>query len=703
MSDQDTKSATMPGQVRVGKVRYVNGKQVPPSYPGFKPIVVLTKSSAYGALGPYVLKDEHGRIMENLWQGAKVYPEVPVSRQIYSPYQPRVVWDWSAETHVQDGKLTEQFWAWRKALLNAPDPVRYPVGKELRKTCIGVLLDEDEEHENPLEHLLPYIESRKRLYFPLYCRLVKKQPQFKRLQKLLRAGTNLLVIEVDVCYNDLPYYRAIYGVPDDFIDQGTMLVTRANMNIVVNDPKYPAGHGYGLAMALLGVDEEWLTDPAPYLHGGKLTFEPSIEAFSHSSVPNPTMSAAAISPAKASAQPEVRQCFPDASDDCDRCGFAHVTSCPLKPPASYNADADGDEINLHLPRADAQTVVPRKIKPKPPIKRRDAEVEAPRNEEEACFFEFTPASSGRCVAPLALFDVDDDKEWEEAYQTTMDRKYAKGTRNYSKKITGSPVEDGEAPIFLIPRERGGPSYKDVDLEGVETSDVQFCAISKGFGMQDVSSFTLGPIVGHGLCLVNAAYSKAVCVMHLVGGGVVDLSRKDFWRPGTPKRKIQLLTRAADETLLRGLEIASEDTMLVDKEECKIEEWLRDNEAEWLPEWEKWSRSVALCSSGDFHWTDKSPTVAYRHCGTYLGFVDWKKQCYIIPSLVLMDNCSTYDFLRELHEKGIPLGLVHPKAITGHTEMPISRGYLRALFDSETEMCCQPMVVAAKLLGVKPYA
>ena len=331
-----------------------------------------------------------------------------------------------------------------------------------------------------------------------------------------------------------------------------------------------------------------------------------------------------------------------------------------------------------------------------------SQAESSRN-EEACFFEFTPASSGRCVAPLALFDTDDVKEWEEAYETTMDRKYAKGTRNYSKKITGTSTEDGEAPIFLIPRERGGPSYKDVELEGVETSDVQFCAISKGFGMQDVSSFTLGPIVGHGLCLVNAAYSKSVCVMHLVGGGSVDFSRKDFWRPGKAKRKIEILTRVADKTLLSGLEIADKDTMLVDGKNWKIEEWLRNNEAEWMSEWDKWSRSVALCSAGDFHWTDKSPTVAYRHCGNYLGFVDWKKQCYIVPSLALMANCATYDFLRELHEKGIPLGLVHPKARTGQTETPVSSEYLRALFDSETEMCCQPMVVAAKLLGVKPYA
>lgn len=81
-------------------------------------------------------------------------------------------------------------------------------------------------------------------------------------------------------------------------------------------------------------------------------------------------------------------------------------------------------------------------------------------------------------------------------------------------------------IYFIPRERGGPSYKSVPLEGVINDDVQYCPISKGYPMQDVSSFTLGPIVGEGLCLVNSAFSKSICIMHIEGGGKVDLKRKN---------------------------------------------------------------------------------------------------------------------------------------------------------------------------------
>ena len=54
--------------IRVGRRIYTNGKFTDPSYEGFTPIICLTKSTEYGSLGPYELKDEDGRIMENSYQ-----------------------------------------------------------------------------------------------------------------------------------------------------------------------------------------------------------------------------------------------------------------------------------------------------------------------------------------------------------------------------------------------------------------------------------------------------------------------------------------------------------------------------------------------------------------------------------------------------------------------------------------------------------
>ena len=71
--------------IRVGRRIYNrNGSYTDPSYDGFTNIFVLTKSTEYGCLGPYELKDDQGRIMENIWQGEKVYKSVPSQIQTYS-------------------------------------------------------------------------------------------------------------------------------------------------------------------------------------------------------------------------------------------------------------------------------------------------------------------------------------------------------------------------------------------------------------------------------------------------------------------------------------------------------------------------------------------------------------------------------------------------------------------------------------------
>ena len=107
---------------------------------------------------------------------------------------------------------------------------------------------------------LNYIEGRKGIYLPVYCQLAKEQPLFKALQQKLANGENLLIIEVDGPHQEsLEYYKNKYGVDDTFIQNKTMLVNSENIKIMLNDEKYPFGHGYCLAMALLNKDIEWNT------------------------------------------------------------------------------------------------------------------------------------------------------------------------------------------------------------------------------------------------------------------------------------------------------------------------------------------------------------------------------------------------------------------------------------------------------------
>jgi hypothetical protein len=235
-----------------------DGSYTDPSFPGFTTFIALTKSTTYGSLGPYELYDEKGRNMENLWQFYKVYERVDASVQKYSRYNATIIWDHPAEVHAvksEDGKrwtITPEYFAWRQKGMNCKYAVRYPVGYNQRHRCLFSLAENEDGTVNPKP--LKYIEARKAIYVPLYIKLVKEKEQFKELKERLERGESLLIIEVDTCHQEsLSYYKEKYGVTDDFIQENTMLVTKENLDIMLNDEKHPFGHGYCLAMALLDI------------------------------------------------------------------------------------------------------------------------------------------------------------------------------------------------------------------------------------------------------------------------------------------------------------------------------------------------------------------------------------------------------------------------------------------------------------------
>jgi len=248
------------GKVRIGRLIIdANNKRTMPSFKGFTPILVLTKSSAYGSLGPYVVKDKQGRIMENLWQGAKVYRTVPATKCTSSRWDDTVIWDHPAEVHMSaDGALTPEFFAWRDKLMRNPYPVRYPVGIKHRSECIGVFAETSDGQVDTL-HLLGYAEARQKVYVYQYARLVRPQPDFARLQKRLKAGENLLIIETDGPHQEsVDHYVKLYGADKDCIVDSTVLATKDNLRMLMADTKHPFGHGYVLAACLLDKEKEWL-------------------------------------------------------------------------------------------------------------------------------------------------------------------------------------------------------------------------------------------------------------------------------------------------------------------------------------------------------------------------------------------------------------------------------------------------------------
>jgi len=250
------------GEVRVGRCIYQkDGKRIDPSFGGFTSIVVLTKSSAYGPLGPYVLKDDKGRIVENVWQASKVYLNVPEISCPASRYDSRVIWSHRAENHAywddvtKTCKLNANYVTWRRKLESCPDPVRYPVGYDHRHTCLFSMAEKEDGTIDTTP--LTYIEARKKIYVPVYTKAAMKTSMFVNLKARIDNGESLLIIEVDGPHEeDLTHYIQNYNVSNHFIVKNTMLATEENLHIMLNDPKHPYGHGYCLAAALLDLKVE---------------------------------------------------------------------------------------------------------------------------------------------------------------------------------------------------------------------------------------------------------------------------------------------------------------------------------------------------------------------------------------------------------------------------------------------------------------
>lgn len=246
--------------IRVGTRKYNNNYQYhdDPSYEGFTKILCLTASTPYGSLGPYVLKDDKGRIIENIYQGSKIYKSVPSVMIPYSRYDDKIVWKWKAEHHVDDdNNILPAYWKWRNALINNKYAVHYPLGnKKNNAKCLYAI---KENIDGSYEYDIDYIGGRKKIYCPSYCDAVKVMDQFIELKEKLDDGKNLLIIEVDGPHQEsLNYYKDTYDVGDDFIEDDTLLVNKKNIKIMLNDEKHAFGHGYCLACALFDKDKKWL-------------------------------------------------------------------------------------------------------------------------------------------------------------------------------------------------------------------------------------------------------------------------------------------------------------------------------------------------------------------------------------------------------------------------------------------------------------
>lgn len=257
----------MSGKIYVGR-RVYNGKDfLDYVQPNTKKVLCLTKSTPYGCLGPYVLRVppwekyikscEEGTIMENTYQGSKIYPSVkPIN--VRNNYTRKIIFSYpNEEKHItKKGNITKKYWNWRYQVQHCEEPLRYPVGYHERhncKACVKVV-----DWETKKFKVYNYVDARKYVYEQLYrdCvnyyRETNSKNKFDYLLSLVKSGQDITIVEVDGPRQEfLEHYIEKYNLPENFIQNNVVEATFSTINIFEQDTKAPCGHGFYLAKMLL--------------------------------------------------------------------------------------------------------------------------------------------------------------------------------------------------------------------------------------------------------------------------------------------------------------------------------------------------------------------------------------------------------------------------------------------------------------------
>lgn len=241
---------TQCGKVAVAK--YYPDRE-PPTVENYETVVIHTSTKTFGGtLSPYVLRNEKGQLLENVWQFAKLNKAVVAQHTAVSRHHPdKIIWEHPSEFHVKDGAVLPAYWDWRKRGMSNWYAVRYPNGYDGRLQVLCSLWPKTPELANSRDEndydRLDYITARKVIYFGEYARLAPRNAEFQKLQAKLRRGKNILIAEVDGPDPDLthrPYNRISRSCPGLAIDQETA-------TMLMEDRRKPFGHGYTIACLLL--------------------------------------------------------------------------------------------------------------------------------------------------------------------------------------------------------------------------------------------------------------------------------------------------------------------------------------------------------------------------------------------------------------------------------------------------------------------
>lgn len=193
----------------------------------------VSKSLSPMILGPVIIDGkEISKLFENYWQFGKMWEKAghffPNSN-----YKPTEAWKTFRKKGYASTKRTRR-----------PFPKKSSMGLPVYSRYKGVSYD--------------YISSRKMIYVPMYADLIRDLPIMKELRKLLKSGQNIMIIDGD-------------GPPKPEYNDGE-IITKEFWKKMINDKRYPFGHGYVVAALLANLD-------VPELKHRKITITKAVDGW----------------------------------------------------------------------------------------------------------------------------------------------------------------------------------------------------------------------------------------------------------------------------------------------------------------------------------------------------------------------------------------------------------------------------------------
>jgi hypothetical protein len=178
-------------------------------YDNFK---IVNLNYNYKDLHTCFLKDNTGRFMENIWKSSFVYPTINACKH---KKWGMTIWTHDQETHLKDDKITNEYYLWKKKLLNNKFPIKYPVGYSNRNKYEFILYN-DKKYDN-------LSDAFNQIHTPIYCELVKSKSRFIELKSQYENGKNLLIIS-----DDLPHEISLFVENEKYNSPGFSLAVALN-------------------------------------------------------------------------------------------------------------------------------------------------------------------------------------------------------------------------------------------------------------------------------------------------------------------------------------------------------------------------------------------------------------------------------------------------------------------------------------------